>query len=118
RRFQPSFERLLRQLLARPLKQSRPGFLCCESHDGFAGVENSRSAKLCAPYTIRNAVAPSCSISLSRIRLPSFADRRLQYRSIYLEQVWVSPLTVPATNAAFGRMVSARGWKPSGVVQY
>ena len=59
RRLQPGLEGLLRQLLARPLEQSRPGFLCCESHDGFAGVENSRSAKLCAPYTIRNAVAPS-----------------------------------------------------------
>src|SRR5438105_5197116 len=55
RRFQPCLERLLRHLLARPIEQTRPSFLCGEGHDRFAGVENSRSAKLCVPQVIRNA---------------------------------------------------------------
>ena len=53
-RFQPRLEGLLRHLLARPLEQTRPGFLCGKSHDRLPVWKTRGAAKLRGPCGNRN----------------------------------------------------------------
>ena len=55
-RFEPGFEGLFRQFLARTIEKTRPGFLRSECHE-IAPVWKTRgAAKLSSAYAIRNAM--------------------------------------------------------------